>query len=100
MLESASALAVDGARSRLPEECRQVGEVTRMGYCPRCGENTPWRKRPATMTRQRRPVRVLVGSRIVTLPPGLQDGDRVRYGGVLFEVHRYGEVIELHLVDR
>jgi len=71
-----------------------------MGYCPRCGENTVWATRLTTAIRQRRPVRVAVGSRIVTLPPDLRDGDRVRYGGVLFEVRRYGDVIELHLVGR
>ncbi|MCM8748212.1 DNA repair protein RadA [Thermomicrobiaceae bacterium CFH 74404] len=72
-----------------------------MGYCPRCGENPPWGARAtASASRQRRPVRVVAGSKIVRLPQGLKEGDRVRYGGVLFEVRRSGEVIELHLIGR
>lgn len=72
-----------------------------MGYCPRCGENPPWGTRAAaTAARQRQPVRIPLDSRIVTLPSGLQDGDRVRYAGVVFEVRRAGEAIELHLVGR
>lgn len=72
-----------------------------MGYCPRCGDNPPWGTRAtAGAARQRRPVRVPAGSKIVQLPAGLKEGDRVRYGGVLFEVRRAGEVIELHLIGR
>lgn len=72
-----------------------------MGYCPRCGDNQPWGKTAASRAvRERRPIRVPVSSRIVTLPADVKDGERIRYGGILFEVRRTGDVIELHLVDR
>jgi|GEM_PF-600936 len=71
-----------------------------MGYCPRCGENPPWgiNRVPTSTARARRPVRIHVSSPIVRIPASIQDGERIHYGGTLFTVRRYGDIIELHAV--
>lgn len=69
-----------------------------MGYCPRCGEHSPYRDIDQERTLELPPIRIALGSRIVPLPPDLEDGAIVQYAGCSFRVRRSGDAYELLLV--
>ena len=70
-----------------------------MGYCPRCGENSPYGE--SAFHRAGRPparLRIASGTRIVNL--GDQpEGAVVTYGGSRFRIHRTDGETALELVD-
>ncbi|MCM8745723.1 hypothetical protein NET03_04200 [Thermomicrobium sp. CFH 73360] len=68
-----------------------------MGYCPRCGEHSPYREDDLNQLAEFPPVRIPIGSRIVPLPADLEDGAMIRYAGCLFTVRRSGDRYELLL---
>ena len=69
-----------------------------MGYCPRCGEHSPYREADPEQTHELPPIRIRTGSRIVPLPPDLEDGATIRYAGCLFRVRKEGDAYELVLL--
>ncbi|MDW8059825.1 MAG: hypothetical protein RMK01_07095 [Thermomicrobium sp.] len=69
-----------------------------MGYCPRCGEHSPYRDVDPEQTLDLPPIRIPVGSRIVPLPADIEDGAAIRYAGCLFRVRRLGNRYELVLL--
>ncbi len=69
-----------------------------MGYCPRCGEHTPYREADRERTMELLPIRIPVHSHIVPIPPDVPDGATIPYAGCLFSVRRVGEAYELTLL--
>jgi len=69
-----------------------------MGYCPRCGENSPLGSMPGLVGNRKQPLRIDVKSNIVTLPP-TSDGDAIYYGGMRFRVERSGDEVLLWAIE-
>ena len=71
-----------------------------MGYCPRCGENSPLVPTSEAAGRQVRTTRVTVplASPIVQLPGDLADGSVITYGGTRFQLQRAGDRYVLSLM--
>lgn len=71
-----------------------------MGYCPRCGENSPYGP-DQERGRDFRPtlLRIPVDSRVVTIPPDVADGGSFAYGGSRFRLRRDGRAYQLEIVE-
>jgi hypothetical protein len=69
-----------------------------MGYCPRCGENSPFADSPPNRTARRQPLRVSASSTIVKLPQAT-DGDAIYYGGMRFRIERSGDDLLLWAIE-
>jgi hypothetical protein len=69
-----------------------------MGYCPRCGENSPFSSTPTNTNERRRPLRVSAHSTIVSLP-NVADGDAIYYGGMRFRVEHAGDDLLLWAIE-
>ncbi len=69
-----------------------------MGYCPRCGEHSPYREYEQELSAELRPIRIARDSRIVPLPPDLPDGATLSYAGCFFQVRRLEDRYELRLL--
>ncbi|HET9015024.1 MAG TPA: hypothetical protein VFN57_05470 [Thermomicrobiaceae bacterium] len=70
-----------------------------MGYCPRCGENSPYSDSVFHRAgRQPGCLRIPSGTRIVDLADK-PDGATVTYGGSRFRIHRQDGETTLKLVD-
>lgn len=67
-----------------------------MGYCPRCGEHSPFRE-PITEEVEQLKIRITVSSPIVNLPPDLPEGSAISYAGCEFLVRRGHDYYELQL---
>ena len=70
----------------------------KMGYCPRCGENSTLGSAPNLAGERRQPLRIDANSNIVSLPP-LADGDAIQYGGMRFRVERTDDDILLWAIE-
>ncbi len=68
-----------------------------MGYCPRCGEHSPYGEDDPNQFAKLAPIRIPIGSRIVPLPADLEEGAVIHYAGCLFTVRRSGDRYELLL---
>ncbi|HVX29747.1 MAG TPA: hypothetical protein VHA53_04645 [Nitrolancea sp.] len=69
-----------------------------MGYCPRCGENSPFVSTPPDAHQRRQPLQISAKSTIVHLPQAA-DGDAISYGGMRFRVERSGDTLLLWAIE-
>lgn len=72
-----------------------------MGYCPRCGENSPIAVNPERQAgRGGKPVlRVPARSRVVSLDQSAASGEIFAFAGVRFKARREGDYIYLDLQE-
>lgn len=68
-----------------------------MGYCPRCGENSPYGESEQDANWRVGELRIPAASRIVHIPDAAE-GSVVSYGGSRFRVHRREGSVYLELV--
>ncbi|MCS7051555.1 MAG: hypothetical protein NZL87_08065, partial [Thermomicrobium sp.] len=61
-----------------------------MGYCPRCGEHSPYREESNDRSIDPPAIRIPIGSSIVPLPADLSDGTTIQLGGCHFSVRIRG----------
>jgi hypothetical protein len=69
-----------------------------MGYCPRCGENSPFVSTKQNLNERRQPLRVSRSSTIVKLPE-TSDGDAIYFGGMRFRIERSGDDLLLWAIE-
>lgn len=70
-----------------------------MGYCPRCGENSPY-KPDQEHVRNDRPsrLRIPADSHVVAIPAHVPDGGTFVYGGSRFRLRRAGHAYQLEII--